>query len=560
MRDLRDRSVTTTDRQGSSTAPTQEAYEPDPRRWRALSVTLVAGFMTLLDVSIVSVALPSMREALDATASGVQWVVSGYALTFGLVLVPAGRLGDAFGRRRIFLVALTGFVLTSAAAGAAPTAGLLVAARLLQGIAAGFLAPQNSALIQQLFRGPERGKAFGLFGATVGLSTAIGPVVGGLLIGLFGEDLGWRAIFFVNVPIGAVALVLAARLLPRGRPSGTSTDIDVVGTVLLGLGAVLVLLPLVQAESGGLSGLWFLFLLGAAALAAFAAWERRVVARGREPVFDVRLLTQTRGYAAGVAVGTVYFIGFSGIWLVFALYFQTGLGWTALHSGLSVMPFALGAAGSAALAGRLVSRYGRLLTVLGLSVVSAGLVTTALLVALVPADVLTWAVLPALFVAGLGGGFVISPNITLTLRDVPVRMAGAAGGGLQTTQRFGAALGSAVLPGLFYVVLGSTGGDYSTAAGIALGVAVLGALGALVIAVPDWLRDRRADASSTRPAARRAGTRGRCGGRPAVPRRSRRAGAGAARWPCRSPTRPPPCRCCPRWSPAGAGPARPAAG
>ncbi len=482
--------MTATDR---PTLSTDEAYEPDPRRWRALSVTLVAGFMTLLDVSIVSVALPSMREALDASVSGVQWVVSGYALTFGLVLVPAGRLGDAFGRRRIFLVALAGFVLTSAAAGAAPSVGWLIAARLLQGVAAGFLAPQNSALIQQLFRGPERGKAFGLFGATVGLSTAIGPVVGGLLIGLFGEDLGWRAIFFVNVPIGVVALVLAARLLPTGRPSGTNTDIDVVGTVLLGLGAVLVLLPLVQAESGGLRRLWFLFLLGAAALAAFAAWERQVVARGREPVFDVRLLTQTRGYAAGVAVGTVYFVGFSGIWLVFALYFQTGLGWTALHSGLSVMPFAIGAAGSAAVAGRLVSRYGRLLTVLGLAVVSLGLIATALLVALLPADVLTWAVLPALFVAGLGGGFVISPNITLTLRDVPVRMAGAAGGGLQTSQRFGAALGSAVLPGLFYVVLGATGGDYPTAAGVALGVAVLGAVGALALAVPDWLRDRRAD-------------------------------------------------------------------
>lgn len=482
--------MTATDRRPASTP---DHYEPDPRRWRALSVTLVAGFMTLLDVSIVSVALPSMREALGTDAAGVQWVVSGYALTFGLVLVPAGRLGDAFGRRRIFLVALAAFVLTSAMAGAAPTIELLVAARLLQGVAAGFLAPQNSALIQQLFRGAERGKAFGLFGATVGLSTATGPVVGGLLIGLFGEDLGWRTIFFVNVPIGVVALVLAARLLPTGRPSGTNTDIDVVGTVLLGLGAVLVLLPLVQAESGGLARLWWLFLLGAAVIAAFVRWERRVVSRGREPVFDVRLLTQTRGYAAGVAVGTVYFIGFSGIWLVFALYFQTGLGWTPLHSGLSVVPFAIGAAGSAAVAGRLVSRFGRLLTVIGLSVVSAGLLVTAYLVYALDPDTLTWAVLPALFVAGLGGGFVISPNITLTLRDVPVRMAGAAGGGLQTTQRFGAALGSAVLPGLFYVVLGATGQDYSTAAGVALGVAVLGALGALVIAVPDWLRDRRAD-------------------------------------------------------------------
>ena len=214
-----------------------------------------------------------------------------------------------------------------------------------------------------------------------------------------------------------------------------------------------------------------------------------MVASGREPVFDVRLLTETRGYASGVAVGTVYFIGFSGIWLVFALFFQTGLGWTPLQSGLAVVPFAIGAAWSAALAGRLVSRFGRLLTVIGLSVVSTGLAATAVVVWLVPTEILGWVVVPTLFLAGLGGGFVISPNITLTLRDVPVRMAGAAGGGLQTMQRFGAALGSAVLPGLFYVVL-SGSGEYPVAAGVALGTAVLGALAALVIAVLDWRRDR----------------------------------------------------------------------
>jgi len=493
--------VTTQDEKPSPARVEDPPYEPDPRRWKALSVTLVVGFMTLLDVSIVSVALPSMQDALGTTASGVQWVVSGYALTFGLVLVPAGRLGDAFGRRRIFLVALVVFVLSSAAAGAAPSVLMLVVARLVQGVAAGFLAPQNSALIQQLFRGPERGKAFGLFGATVGVSTAIGPVVGGLLIGLFGEDLGWRAIFFVNVPIGVVAFVLATRLLPKGRPSGTSTDIDVVGVLLLGVGATLVLLPLVQAESGGIARLWWLFVLGAAALAAFAWWERRVVARDREPVFDVRLLTQTRGYASGVAVGTVYFIGFSGIWLVFALFFQTGLGWTPLESGLAVVPFAIGAAVSAAVAGRLVTRFGRLLTVIGLSVVSTGLAATAVVVWLVPTDILGWVVVPTLLLAGLGGGFVISPNITLTLREVPVRMAGAAGGGLQTMQRFGAALGSAVLPGLFYVVLSSSGQQYPVAAGVALGTAVLGAVAALVIAVLDWRKDRPGGARDVEDAA-----------------------------------------------------------
>src|SRR4051794_6353662 len=184
--------------------------------------------MSLLDVSIVAVALPSMREGLGATPAQIQWVVSGYALTFGLALVPAGRLGDAFGRRTLFLGALAGFVAFSAAAGAARSAELLVAARLAQGGAAGSLAPPDSPPVPQLFRGAERGRAFGFFGATVGISTAVGPVLGGLIIALAGGPAGWRWIFFVNVPIGLVALVLAARLLPR-RAGRRRPRIDLVG-------------------------------------------------------------------------------------------------------------------------------------------------------------------------------------------------------------------------------------------------------------------------------------------------------------------------------------------
>ena len=153
--------------------------------------------MSLLDVSIVNVALPSIQQSLGASMAQVQWVVSGYALTFGLVLVAGGRLGDALGRRRMFLAALTGFIVTSALCGAAPNAELLVAARLLQGLTAGMLTPQNSGLIQVLFQGAERGRAFGIFGATVGLSTAVGPVLGGLILAAAGEQEGWRWIFYV---------------------------------------------------------------------------------------------------------------------------------------------------------------------------------------------------------------------------------------------------------------------------------------------------------------------------------------------------------------------------
>jgi EmrB/QacA subfamily drug resistance transporter len=464
---------------------------PDPNRWRALSVTLVAGFMSLLDVSIVSVALPSLQQSLGADPAAVQWVVSGYALTFGLMLVPAGRLGDALGRRRMFLGALGAFVLFSGLAGAAPGIGSLVAARLAQGLAAGALAPQNSGLIQQLFQDAERGRAFGFFGATVGISTAVGPVVGGLILALAGGPDGWRWIFLVNVPIGIVALVLAARLIPRRTSGGRAGHIDVVGVVLIAGAVLAVLLPLVQAESGGIARLWWLFVVGVVLATAFTVWERRLVRRGAEPLLDPRLLTRTRGYATGAALGAVYFLGFSGIWLVFSLFLQAGLGFTPLQSGLSVTAFALGSAVSAAVGGRLVERLGRRLTVIGLASVLVGLGATIVVVLVVPAGDLTWAMAPSLLVAGIGGGLVISPNVTLTLRDVPVEMAGSAGGALQTGQRVGAAIGTAALPGVFYLVLGATGQDYPVAAAVALGAALLSVAAALVIAVFD-LRNERA--------------------------------------------------------------------
>lgn len=467
----------------------EDEYQPDPHRWRALWVTLVAGFMSLLDVTIVAVALPTVQDDLDASPAQVQWVVSGYTLTFALALVTAGRLGDALDRRRIFLLALCGFVVFSAACGAAPDITLLIVARLAQGLAAGFMAPQNSALIQQLFRGAERGRAFGYFGATVGISSASGPIVGGALLALAGGQDGWRWVFYVNVPIGVLAVLLGRRLLPRTRRSGRG-QVDVPGVLLLGLGVFALMYPLVQAESGGLARLWWLFPVGALVLALFVRRQYRLVARDSKPLLDPRLFTAVRGYAVGAGVGTLYFIGFSGVWLVFALFYQHGLGFSPLRSGLAVTPFALGSAGAAVVAGRLVDRLGRLLTVCGLAGVIVGLGGTALLLRLAPLDVAPWIAAPVLFIGGVGSGFVVSPNITMTLRDVPVRMAGAAGGALQTGQRLGAAVGTAALPGLFYLVLGRSD-DYEGAVVVALGAALVMMLASLALAAFDWRRDRR---------------------------------------------------------------------
>ncbi|WP_030740876.1 MFS transporter [Streptomyces sp. NRRL S-31] len=467
----------------------QDGYEPDPQRWRALWVTLVAGFMSLLDVTIVAVALPTVQRELHATPAQVQWVVSGYALSFALALVTAGRLGDALDRRRIFLLALSGFVVFSAACGAAPDITLLVAARLAQGLAAGFMAPQNSALIQQMFRGAERGRAFGFFGATVGISSAAGPITGGAILALASGAQGWRWIFYVNVPIGILAVLLGRRLLPRTRRSGRGR-VDLPGVLLLGLGVLALMYPLVLADSGGIGRLWWLFPAGAAVLAVFTWWQRRLVARGAQPLLDPRLFTTVRGYAVGAGIGTLYFVGFSGVWLVFALFYQRGLDFSPLRSGLAVTPFALGSASAAVVSGRLVDRYGRLLTVCGLAGVVTGLGGTALLLRFVPPHLAWWVAAPVLFLGGVGSGFVVSPNITMTLRDVPVRMAGAAGGALQTGQRLGAALGTAALPGLFYLVLGRSG-DYRGALVTALGAALAGMAASLALATFDWRRDRR---------------------------------------------------------------------
>lgn len=469
----------------------QEAgYEPDPHRWRALWVTLVAGFMSLLDVTIVAVALPTVQRDLHASPAQVQWVVSGYALAFALALVTAGRLGDALDRRRIFLLALSGFVICSAACGAAPDITLLVVARLAQGLAAGFMAPQNSALIQQMFRGAERGRAFGLFGSTVGISSAVGPLIGGAILALASGPQGWRWIFYVNVPIGVLAVLLGRRLLPRTHRSERGR-VDTAGVLLLGLGVLALMFPLVQADSGGLSRLWWLFPAGAVLLVVFTRRQHRLVARGAQPLLDPRLFTTVRGYAVGAGIGTLYFIGFSGVWLVFALFYQHGLGFSPLRSGLAVTPFALGSAGAAVVAGRLVERFGRLLTVCGLAGVVVGLGGTALLLRFAPLGIAPWVAAPVLFLGGVGGGFVVSPNITMTLRDVPVRMAGAAGGALQTGQRLGAALGTAALPGLFYLVLGRSQ-DYRGALVTALGAALVGMAASLALATADWQRDRRA--------------------------------------------------------------------
>src|SRR5690242_16508032 len=303
---------------GVNPGRTHPGPEGHDQRWPALAVCLAAGFMTLLDVSIVNVAVPSIRTGLHASQSGLQWVLSGYALMCGLLLVPAGRLGDVRSRRTVFLTGLALFTAMSALAGAAQNESWLVAARLVQGVAGGILVPQVSGFIQQMFRGPERGRAFGLLGATIGVSTALGPLLGGLLIEAFGTQDGWRWVFYVNLPIGLVALPLAYRLLPaspaRDQRGSARSDLDPVGVLLLGAGTVVLLLPFVQEQQWPGPAKWLLLPLALALLAAFVLWERRY-ARCHDPLVDLALFRQ-RSYGLGTLLSLLYFAGFTSIFFV----------------------------------------------------------------------------------------------------------------------------------------------------------------------------------------------------------------------------------------------------
>ncbi|MFF3611375.1 MFS transporter [Streptomyces sp. NPDC002580] len=461
----------------------------DKRRWKALAVCLTAGFISLLDTSIVNVALPSMEHGLAASEAAQSWVVSGYALTFGLVLVPAGRLGDMHGRRQAFLWGLAVFTLASVACGLAPTASWLVLFRLVQGAAAGVVAPQTSGLIQQMFHGGERAKAFGLLGSVIGISTALGPLAGGLLINTVGTDDGWRWVFFVNLPIGLAALAAGLRLLPRFPAStGKREEFDLLGVLLLGSAVLALMLPLVQEQQWTGRLKWALLPVGALLLAAFWMWERRQGLRGQAPLVDLDLFS-LRSFTFGSLISLTYFAGFTTVFFVYSLFLQNTAGYSALAAGVSVLPFAVASAAGAMIGGRLVMRHGRMLVVIGLCAVAVGLLGAVVAVQLVPLENVGWATALPMVIGGIGSGLTVSPNTTLTLTRVPVHRAGAAGGVLQTGQRIGSAAGIAVV-GAVYFAHQANHGHSVTAIQLGLLTAVGFSLVALLLAVAD-LRERK---------------------------------------------------------------------
>jgi EmrB/QacA subfamily drug resistance transporter len=449
--------------------------------------------MTLLDVSVTNVALPSIADTTGAGPSGLQWVVSGYTLSFGLVPVLAGRLGDDHGRKTMFQVGVASFAATSMLAAVAPTVGFLIAARVLQGLAGGLINPQVSGLVQQMFPGPERGRAFGVLGTTVGLGTALGPLVGGVLIAVGGPEFGWRLAFLVNVPVGVVVILLCRRLLPSHPPVGRHR-LDVVGALVLGIALFCVLFACVQYDQLQDTRLAWLVVPAAVFFGMFTSRERRLTRERRDPLVDVRLF-QKPSYTAGVLLALFFFPAMAGLPLVLALFYQRGLGYSALQSALGITAYAAGSAIAAPLAGRVVVRVGRPLVVGAALTFGIGAVALAVVATHGPDQRLALAMAPALFVMGVGQGALVTPNQTLTLMDVDPVIGSTAGGVLQTSQRIGLALGQAVIGAVFFAALGTaeegTGNPYPTALAFAVGAALCFIVLALVVSVIDLALARR---------------------------------------------------------------------
>jgi EmrB/QacA subfamily drug resistance transporter len=413
--------------------------------------------MNLLDVSIVNIAIPSIQRDLNASYADVQWALAGYTLAYALVLITGGRLGDTFGRKRLFLIGVSGFTIMSALCGAAQSPGQLIAFRVVQGAMGAIMVPQVLAVIQVIFPPAERIKALAGFGITAGLGTVSGPLIGGLLIqhNLFG--LTWRPIFLINVPVGIIAVIASAVLVRESR-SPRPPKLDPVGVVLVSAALLLLLYPLVQGRQLGWPGWTFVSMAASAPMfALFVMWERVKTSRDGSPLVPLRLFGH-REFSVGMAIAMTFFLGIASFGLVLTLFLQLGLGFTPLHAGLTFLPFSLGILLSSGAAAQLAPRFGRGVTMVGALVIAGGMAGLIAAVHHYGAAVTTWELVPGLVAAGLGLGAVIAPLADIVLDRVPHQDAGSASGVFNTGLQLGNSIGIAVIGVIFFALLGSQSG------------------------------------------------------------------------------------------------------
>ncbi|MCX5087437.1 MFS transporter [Streptomyces sp. NBC_00365] len=422
---------------------------PYPKRWAAAFVMILAALLDMIDGSIVNTALPSIGTGLKATSADLQWTVSAYMLGFAATLIIAGHLGDRYGHKKLFMTGVSAFALASLASAVATSAGMLVASRGIQGVAAAIVLPQILASFRTMFDGEERGKAFALYGAIAGISTAVGVLLGGVLTDwdLFGW--GWRTIFAINLPLAVLVLVLGPKWIPTSRDRSFTGRIDLVGNLVLAAGLVAIVLPLVQGRSNGwpLWG-WICLAVGILAIAVLTVSEKK---RGIEHPLLPTSLFRKPAFSAGLLIQLLFYGGMSGFMLVFTIWLQTGQGYTPTQAGLLMVAFSAGSILAAPAVDLLVAKLGRIVLILGALVMAGGLFWVRRAAQDSAAfHTGAWPLVPGLFLAGVGLIFLIIPLVNTILSTVPGRLAGGASGILSTAQQFGGALGVAVIGNVFF--------------------------------------------------------------------------------------------------------------
>lgn len=463
--------------------------------WWPISIVMAGMFMAILDSFIVVVADPAIEANLRASTSDVQWILAGYQLSFAVFLITGSRLADIYGRKRVFLLGVALFTLSSVACALAPSAGILITSRVIEGVGAALMVPQVFASITGLVPEQRRHSVYGVLGVVIGMATISGQLIGGLLItaNLFGSD--WRSVFWVNVPIGIAILLLAVRHVPGSR-SATTRKLDMPGVVVLSIALLLAVFPLIEGrQSGWPWWIWACFAGSAAAFGLFVAIERAVERRGGDPLMRLALFSQ-RSFSLGIVLVLAVYAMLTSYYLALSVTMQQGLGLSALGAGLVYTPAAVTFFVFSLVASRIVPKYGRRVLEVGSVVLACGYLTTAIVLLSGP-RITPLLIIPTLMLQSLGGGLLITPLLNTVLSRIKPESIGMASGALSTAQQGGGALGVAIIGTVLFNSFHPAADGRVAAAGHAFAMASIATfIFAAVAATLVFLLPRRAGASS----------------------------------------------------------------
>jgi len=475
--------------QAEAPATTSGAAMPsrtrNPLRWFVFAVAITANIMDLMDATIVNVAGPSIRHALGGSASSLQWLPAGYTLAFSVWLITGARLGDMFGRRRLFLIGSAGFTVMSAACSAAPSMAALIVFRVLQGSFGALMVPQGFGMLKEVFAEDEMTKVFGAYGPMLGLSSLAAPILAGALIEANLWGIGWRLVFLINVPIGIAAFLGAARVLPR-TIAHPGIRLDTGGMVLIGAALTAIIYPLIQGRAAGWPAWTFASLAaGAILIVAFVPWERR---RHGDPLIEPGLLAN-RTYTSGILVGFAFFGAFGGLLLCVSLFAQLGEGFSPIHAGLTLMAMVVGMFAGMGAGFALVGRLGRHLLHLGIVIVGAGTAVLALTVT-GARTASTLDLAPGLLLIGAGAGISMGQLFDFILAGVGMDEVGSATGALEAMQQLASVVGVAALGTIFFSAFANHPPTHALAITAWACLAPIAAAFALIFRLPKRARER----------------------------------------------------------------------